>query len=295
MRASLRVTVHLWSMHYDPIMANLMTEPEIDAYNRKGYHFPIRVMSLVDAGGYLARLEEFERAQGGAIPGKLKIKSHLLLTWVYEMVSHPAVLDAVEDVLGPNILCWNSSFFIKNANDPAHVTWHQDSTYWGLSEPDVCTAWIALTPANEENGVMEVIPGSHKTGQLDHEDTFEAHNLLARGQRLTDHPDEVAAVSLCLEPGEISLHHIMAVHGSKPNRTDQRRIGFAIRYAAPHVRLLGDIRDSALLVRGDDRYRHFDKECPPKADMDVDALAQHAQVMENRAKVKYAGTGQDYR
>jgi len=205
-----------------------------------------------------------------------------------------AVLDAVEDVLGPDILCWNSSFFIKNANNPAHVTWHQDSTYWGLSKPDVCSAWIALTPANEQNGVMKIIPGSHEFGQLDHEDTFAGDNLLARGQRLVDPPNEEAAVSLNLDPGEISLHHIMSVHGSEPNETDQRRIGFAIRYAAPHVRLLGNIRDSALLVRGKDRYGHFDVEYAPKTDMDSDAIIHHTKVMENRAKIKYAGTGQDY-
>ncbi|MBO43931.1 MAG: phytanoyl-CoA dioxygenase [Rhodospirillaceae bacterium] len=275
-------------------MPNLMTEADIAAYKRNGYHFPIRVMSPSDASENLAKLEAFERMHGGSIPGKLKIKSHLLLTWVYTMVSHPTVLDAVEDVLGPDILCWNSSFFIKNANDPAHVTWHQDSTYWGLSKPDVCSAWIALTPANEQNGVMKIIPGSHEFGQLDHEDTFAGDNLLARGQRLVDPPNEEAAVSLNLDPGEISLHHIMSVHGSKPNETDQRRIGFAIRYAAPHVRLMGNIRDSALLVRGKDRYGHFDVEYGPKTDMDSDAIIHHTKVMENRAKVKYAGTGQDY-
>ena len=104
----------------------------------------------------------------------------------------------------------------------------------------MCSAWIALTPANEENGAMKIFPGSHTFGQLDHEDTFATENLLARGQRLVEHPNEEAAVSLSLEPGEISLHHIMAVNRSKPNQTDQRRIGFAIRYAATHVRLLGD-------------------------------------------------------
>lgn len=271
-----------------------MTEADIAAYKRNGYHFPIRVMSPSDASENLTKLEAFERMHDGTIPGKLKIKSHLLLTWVYTMVSLPAVLDAVEDVLGPDILCWNSSFFIKNANNPAHVTWHQDSTYWGLSKPDVCSAWIALTPANEQNGVMKIIPGSHEFGQLDHEDTFAGDNLLARGQRLVDPPNEEAAVSLNLDPGEISLHHIMSVHGSEPNETDQRRIGFAIRYAAPHVRLLGNIRDSALLVRGKDRYGHFDVEYAPKTDMDSDAIIHHTKVMENRAKIKYAGTGQDY-
>ena len=141
---------------------------------------------------------------------------------------------------------------------------------------------------------MKIFPGSHTFGQLDHEDTFATENLLARGQRLVEHPNEEAAVSLSLEPGEISLHHIMAVNRSKPNQTDQRRIGFAIRYAATHVRLLGDIRDNALRVRVKDRYGHFDMEHPPRTDKDTDAIVHYTNVMENRAKVKYIGTGQDY-
>jgi len=99
-----------------------MTEADIAAYRRNGYHFPIRVMSPLDSNKNLARLKAFECSHSGSIPGKLKIKSHLLLTWVHKLVSHPAVLDAVEDLLGPNILCWNSSFFIKNTNDPAYVS-----------------------------------------------------------------------------------------------------------------------------------------------------------------------------
>jgi non-heme Fe2+,alpha-ketoglutarate-dependent halogenase len=276
-------------------MAKILNRIQIEDYQRDGYHFPVRAMGADKASHYRGKLEEFEASQGGSIPGKLKIKSHLLLTWVHEMVSHPTILDAVEDILGPDILCWNSSFFIKNANDPAHVTWHQDSTYWELSPPDVCSVWIALTPATEENGVMKIIPGSHTGGQIDHEDTIDEANLLARGQRLTENPKESDAVSMVLEPGEVSLHHVMLVHGSAPNRTSDRRIGFAIRYAAPHVRLLGDIADSALLMRGKDKFGHFEPEIAPRVDMDPAAVARHSQVMENRQRVKYAGTERGYR
>lgn len=271
-----------------------MTDAEIEAYRVHGYHFPVRVMSPDDAAAYRLRFEAFEREEGGEIFGPRKIKSHLFLRWAYELVAHPRVLDAVEDVLGPDILCWNSSFFIKNAHDPAHVTWHQDSTYWGLSTPDLCSVWIALTPATVANGAMRIIPDSHRQGQLEHADTFDKTNLLARGQHLTDAPATERAVDIELEPGEISLHHIMAVHGSEPNRTGERRIGFAIRYAAPYVRLLGDVADSALLVRGEDAYGHFGVETPPDKDMDPAAVARHAAIMENRAKVKYAGTEKDY-
>ncbi|HAA93250.1 MAG TPA: phytanoyl-CoA dioxygenase [Rhodospirillaceae bacterium] len=275
-------------------MGKVLTTGEIADYDRLGYHFPVPTLNAEETGNALAKFEAFEQNEGGEISGKRKIKSHLFLRWAYELIAHPGVLDAVEDVLGPNILCWNSSFFIKNAHDPAHVTWHQDSTYWGLSVPDLCSVWIALTPATVENGAMKIIPESHRHGQLDHTDTFDKTNLLARGQHLTELPAENSAVDIELAPGEISLHHIMAVHGSEPNRTDERRIGLAIRYAAPHVRLLGNISDSALLVRGKDDHGHFGAETPPEKDMDPTALDQHAQILENRARVKYAGTEKDY-
>jgi ectoine hydroxylase-related dioxygenase (phytanoyl-CoA dioxygenase family) len=94
-----------------------------------------------------------------------------------------SILDAVEDLHGPDLLCWTTNFFIKEAADPAFVSWHQDATYWGLSEPDVVTAWVAFTPATEANGAMEYIPGSHRLDQIPHRDTFAKHNLLTRARR----------------------------------------------------------------------------------------------------------------
>ena len=121
---------------------------------------------------------------------------HLVLTWIYEMVSHPGILDAVEDVLGPNILCWNATFFTKEANDPGHVTWHQDATYWGMDSQDICSAWIALSPSTVESGAMQVMPGTHHSEILEHEDTFDKHNLLTVTKESKD-PDESKAVNQC--------------------------------------------------------------------------------------------------
>ena len=106
---------------------------------------------------------------------------------------HPTILDAVEDVLGPNLLVWSTSFFIKEARDPAYVSWHQDATYWGLSAPDVLTAWVAFTDATVENGAMRMVPGSHAE-QLEHRDTFAPHNLLSRGQEIAVEVDEARGV-----------------------------------------------------------------------------------------------------
>jgi ectoine hydroxylase-related dioxygenase (phytanoyl-CoA dioxygenase family) len=204
-------------------------------------------------------------------------------------VHHPKVLDAVEDVIGPDILCWTTNFFIKEANSPGFVSWHQDSTYWGLEPDDVVTAWVAFTDVTEENGYMQVIPGSHKVDQLPHVDTFHRDNLLSRGQEISVEVDKSKAVGLAMGSGEMSLHHIKLVHGSDANRSADRRIGLSIRYIPTYVRQT-KVRDSAMLVRGSDRYRHFDPEPRPKADLDEAALAAHADAVGRQVKALYQGT-----
>jgi len=258
-------------------------------YRRDGFYFPVRVFSSDEALGYRRRLEEVERAHGGPLGGELRHKGHLLFTWLNELIRHPRILDVVEDVLGPNLLCWSSSFFIKEARDPAFVSWHQDSTYWGLSEPDVATAWVAFSESSVESGAMRMIPGTHRE-QVAHRDTFAPDNLLSRGQEIMVEVDEVSAVDVVLRPGEMSLHHVRMFHGSPPNRSADRRIGYAIRYIPTHVRQLSDVRDTATLVRGVDAYHHFDPETPPERDLATAARAQHAAIMARQGEILYRGT-----
>jgi chlorinating enzyme len=165
-------------------MPKCLTHAQIKQYREEGCVFPIRIMSETEAAALRGRLEEFERRTGGPLRGDLRHKSHLLFTRLAELVRCRSILDAVEDLHGPDLLCWTTNFFIKEAADRAFVSWHQDSTYWGLSTPDVVTAWVAFTPATEANGAMEYIPGSHKLDQIPHRDTFANHNLLTRGQEV---------------------------------------------------------------------------------------------------------------
>jgi ectoine hydroxylase-related dioxygenase (phytanoyl-CoA dioxygenase family) len=261
----------------------------IDQYRRDGYYFPIRVMSGEEAGECRARLEGAERDLGGPLRGTYRIKPHLLFTWLAELVRRPALLDAVEDVIGPDILCWNTSFFTKEASSAGYVSWHQDATYWGLSEPDVVTAWVAFTESTPRNGNMQVIPGSHRM-LVSHVDTFHPNNLLTRGQEVAVQVDEREAADIILAPGEMSLHHVLIVHGSRPNSSDDRRIGFAIRYIPTRVRQTAGPRDSATLVRGEDRYGHFDLEPRPDTDLDPSMLALHAEISDRQVKILYRGT-----
>ncbi len=270
-------------------MPKILNQQQIDQFWRDGCIFPIRVMSEADALEIRRRLEAFEAKTGGPLKGDLRHKSHLLFSWLGDLVRHETIVDAIEDLYGPNLFCWTTNFFIKEAHNPAFVSWHQDSTYWGLDKPDVVTAWIALTPSNRANGAMGFIPGTHKGDQIPHRDTFAQNNLLTRGQEVAVEVDETQAVTIELEPGEMSLHHVRLVHGSPPNPSDDRRIGFAIRYIPTTVaQVAGD--DSATLVRGEDRHHHFEHEPRPTSDMDPAFVALHRQITERNAQILYRGT-----
>jgi len=270
-------------------MGKRLSPSAIEQYARDGYYFPVRALSAEDARQYRERLERAERDLGGPLRGIHRIKPHLLFTWLADLVRHPPILDAVEDVIGPDILCWNTSFFTKEARSPGFVSWHQDATYWGLSEPDVVTAWVAFTESTPRNGNMRVVPGSHRT-PVPHADTFHADNLLTRGQEVTVEVDESQAVDIVLQPGEMSLHHVLIVHGSGANPSDDRRVGYAIRYFPTRIRQLAGPRDSATLVRGEDGFGHFELEPRPDADLDPAMLTLHAEISDRQAKILYRGT-----
>ena len=234
-----------------------LTEQQRTAFRDDGYVASLDVLTRDEAEAYCVRVEEFV----ATVPAEhLRTKVHLDCPALLELVRWPEIVDAVSDVLGPDVLCRSSSLFIKDPHDGGFVAWHQDATYWELQSSAVVTAWLALTASTLDNGALQVIPGSHARPSMAHHQPRREGNLLTLGQELVDPVDEDRAVTLDLAPGQMSLHDGWLAHASAPNRSDSRRIGFAIRYLATHVRNTGTRRDSALLVRGVDRYAHFDVE-----------------------------------
>lgn len=270
-------------------MPKMLSNAAVEKFQRDGYHFPVPVLSPDEVAHYRARLEQHEAKTGEPLQGNLRHKSHLLFTWVDELVHHPKIVDAIEDILGPNLLCWTTNFFIKEAKSPGFVSWHQDAFYWGLDRDDVVTAWVALSPANLESGCMKFMPGSQTQDHIQHADTYHKDNLLSRGQEIAVEVDASKAVDCVLGPGEMSLHHVKLVHGSEPNRSNDRRIGLAIRYIPTYVRQV-KVRDSATLVRGVDEHHNFDMEPRPKLDLDDAAMAAHADAVGRQVKALYSGT-----
>jgi ectoine hydroxylase-related dioxygenase (phytanoyl-CoA dioxygenase family) len=235
-----------------------LTARQRAAFRHDGYVAPLDVMSSDEADAYRIRVEAF--VAGVPDPADLRTKVHLDCPALLELVRMPEIVDAVSDVLGPDVLCRSSSLFIKEPHDGGFVAWHQDATYWELESSAAATAWLALSASTADNGALKVLPGSHARPSMDHHRPCREGNLLTLGQELVDPIDESRAVTLELVPGQMSLHDGWLAHASAPNHSDTRRIGYAIRYLATHVRNTGTRRDSALLVKGVDRYGHFDPE-----------------------------------
>jgi len=270
-------------------MPKALSEDQINEYHRDGFFAPIPCLNADETAMFRAKFEAYEAAHEGWYEMSKGQKLYLLQTWARDLGHHPKILDAVEDVMGPNLMVWGLSLFVKDAQSPSFVSWHQDSTYWGLSKPNVTTAWIALSPANKQSGCMKMMPGTHKWEQVAHRDTLAKENLLTRGQEIDVDVDEKDAVYLEIEPGEISLHNIRTVHASAPNQSDHRRIAVAIRYITPDVKQINADGDSAWLVRGEDTEGNFIHETPPEADMDTAAIAEHDRILELRQGVLYKG------
>ena len=256
-------------------MSKLLNENAIAQYNRDGYYFPVRVLDDEQVTANRARLEQFEADQGSPIAGAQRSKSHLLFTWVDALMRNTKILDAVEDLIGPDILCWNTFFWIKEPLSETFVSWHQDLRYWGLDTDHLVSVWLALSPATLETGCMRVLPGSHKGDLLPHADEYKEHNLLTRGQEISVDVDEEKTVAMPLEPGEISLHNVRLAHASGPNRSIDRRIGLSIHYMPTSTKQTIGEWDSAALVRGTDRFGHFKETPRPAKDLDPDAVQFH--------------------
>lgn len=246
-------------------MTSLLSRDQVEFYRENGYFSPVRAMTPERARWMREQTEAFERDEGFSV-GALHFKGHLCFTWSHDLAANDAILDAVEGLIGPDILVFASKFWIKKGGDGTFVTWHQDSAYFGLDPHEQVTAWVALTDANRTNGCMRVIPGSHRGPTHRHTETYDKKNLLARGQRI-DGIDEASAVDVELQIGEFSLHHEHTVHGSLANDTADPRIGLALFYIPTHVRsTIG--RRTARLVRGVDRFHHWDPDPAPRFDRD---------------------------
>ena len=258
-----------------------------------GYLLPVDIYSPEEAQAFRDELEDLETRLGDIKTGNKNQLNypHLLFRFANEICHNQKLLDVVESIIGPDILVWNSTFFIKEPQTETYVSWHQDMKYWGLNDTDgQVSAWIALNPVSQANGCMQFLPKTHLGEMVDHNDTFSEDNFLTRGQEaeFDYNPDDILHVEL--DPGQASFHHGKLLHASPPNRSDDRRIGYAIQFIAPHVEQAVASKDFAMLVRGEDKYGNFELLEAPTDDLTEQALANHARVLNYQNEAMYEGT-----
>jgi len=268
----------------------MLTETQVRDYRRDGYLFPLAALSkaeLADCGGGLARFEAWLGKPVNEADRRWRAAAFIVMPWADRLVRHPRILDAVEDLIGPDILVYTATFFIKEAHSPIFAAWHQDATYFGLTPHEHVTAWVALSDASREAGCMEVVSSHGEPRQLRHAAPGLEHSINGGGQTIIETFDHRGAVMMALDAGSFSLHHTLCQHRSAPNRASHRRIGLGISYIPAQVRTTGACRLSARLVRGEDRFGHFDLVPPPEGELHPAALERHERVY-RRYRENYA-------
>lgn len=242
-------------------------------YQQLGFLAVEPIISAIDAARHRQRLEAAEAQLG---PLHYLSKVHTILRSPLELATHPRALDIAESLLGPDVMLFDATYIVKEPQSEAHVSWHQDLTYWGFDGDEQVTMWLALSPATAESGCMRMVPGSHHNGQFQHEDIDDETNVLHRGQTVRSVSEDAA--QMCpLQPGEASFHHGWTLHASMPNRSKDRRIGLNVQYITPRMRQLVNPNETAILVRGKDHYGHYQPDLPASADLDPAAIAAHAE------------------
>jgi non-heme Fe2+,alpha-ketoglutarate-dependent halogenase len=262
---------------------NALSVDQVASFKRDGFLSPFPLLGPKECRECMAGVARFEAWLGAPINGdaahKWRSMAYLILPWAARLAQNERILDHVEDLLGPDILIFTSTFFIKEAHSPTIAAWHQDSTYYGLEPKEEVCVWLALSDADEAAGCMEALSFNGRPQQLRHASRIVENSVNRGSQAIIEPFDERAPVAMPLKAGSFSLHHGLCIHRSGPNRSNHRRIGLGLNFIAPHVRPSGSVRHAAMLVRGEDRYGHFETVEPPLGELDSEAVATHARAM----------------
>ena len=266
-----------------------LSSNQLKQYEDEGFVSPINIFSKDEAKKIRNEIEMIEKEIPGELEKSGRYNAHLISPLLDEVTHNPKILDAVQSLIGENILVCGTTLFIKNPNEKGFVSYHQDAKYIGLEPHNWVTAWVAITDSNEHNGCMRMWAGSHKENLKQHDQKFNEKNLLTRGQIINDVPvDELTA--LVLTAGQMSLHHPTVVHGSELNNSDDRRIGFVIQsYIGTNVKqVLG--KNGVQIARGKDNYNFHEIIERPKLLMDKNDLKIKKQENDNLQKIFYKGS-----
>ena len=266
-----------------------LTSNQLKQYEDEGFVSPIDIFSKEKAKEIRNEIELIEKDMPEELEKSGRYNAHLISPLLDEVTHNPKILNAVESLIGKNILVCGTTLFIKNPHEKGFVSYHQDAKYIGLEPHNWVTAWVAITDSNEENGCMRMWSGSHKDNLKEHDQMFNENNLLTRGQTINNVPKEKIK-SLVLKAGQMSLHHPKVVHGSELNKSNDRRIGFVIQsYIGTNVKqVLG--KNSVQLARGVDDFNYHKKIGRPKSLMNNSDLKIKKEENDNLQEIFYRGS-----
>jgi len=260
-----------------------LSKQKIAQWQHDGFLSPFPLLDADELQVCRDGLARFEQWLGGPVNAiedlKYRTMPYFILPWAAKLARDPRILDIVEDLIGPDILIFTSTFFIKEPHSPTIAAWHQDSTYYGLEPKDEVTVWIALSDANEAAGCMDALPFRGRPRQLSHASRVVKNSVNRASQVITEPLDEGTPTAMPLKAGQFSMHHGLCAHRSGPNTADHRRIGLGLNFIPAHVRPVGAVKPVALLVRGIDRYHHFENGEWPQAELDARGLAMHERAV----------------
>ena len=266
-----------------------LTLDQLKQYEEEGYVAPIDVLSKEEAKEVRDEIELIEKKWPNELEGLGRNYIHLISPVFDKVCNNKKILDAVESLIGKNILVCGTTLFVKNPNEKGFVSFHQDAKYIGLEPHNWVTAWVAITDTNEENGCMRMWSGSHKNDLQYHNQKFDENNLLTRGQTVENVPmNETKPV--ILKAGQISLHHPKVVHGSGLNKSNDRRIGFVIQsYIGTNVKqVLGKMYVQQ--ARGDDTFNYHEHVAKADQLMNQQGIKIRKKANEELSKIFYSGS-----
>jgi non-heme Fe2+,alpha-ketoglutarate-dependent halogenase len=259
-------------------------------YDHDGFLTAIDAMPPAKAAAYSRKCTQFIN-QYSAHPDYSDwtySKTEIVLRWVAELAAEETLLNVVEELIGPNILLWNAFLPAKPPHSTANFGWHQDATYWPVEPTDqIASAWVALSLVDRSNGGMQMVQGSHSSGPVAHEATYDKTSMLRRGQKVSIPIDDAKVVNIDLLPGQASIHHTLMLHRSGSNESDNWRLGVGLNYVSSNVKPLSGFQDSAILLRGDVAGSGFELTEQPQSDLDKAALENYVRVQQLQSK-RYA-------
>ena len=268
---------------------SFLNSDQVKQYDEEGYVAPIDALSMEESKEIRNEIEVIEKKWPNELEGLGRNYVHLISPVFDKVCNNKKILDAVESLIGKNILICGTTLFIKNPNEKGFVSFHQDAKYIGLEPHNWVTAWVAITDANEENGCMRMWSGSHKNDLQYHNQKFDENNLLTRGQTVENVPiNETKPV--ILKAGQISLHHPKIVHGSGLNKSNDRRIGFVIQsYIGTNVKqVLGKMYVQQ--ARGNDTFNYHEHVAKADQLMNQKAIKIRKKANHELSKIFYSGS-----